>query len=36
MSLTKKDIGLGIEDEVDDLGWYDKRNWAEQEYLKKI
>ena len=32
----KKDIGLGIEDEVDDLGWYDKRNWAEQEYLKKI
>lgn len=34
--INKKDIGLGIEDEVDDLGWYDKRNWAEQEYLKKI
>ncbi|MFK2268120.1 sugar transferase [Bacteroides fragilis] len=33
--INKKDIGLGIEDEVDDLGWYDKRNWAEQEYLKK-
>ena len=32
--INKKDIG--IEDEVDDLGWYDKRNWAEQEYLKKI
>ena len=34
--INKKDIGLGIEDEVDDLGWYDKRNWAEQEYFKKI
>ena len=34
--INKKDIGLGIEDEVDDLGWYDKRNWAEQEYLRKI
>lgn len=30
--LNSKDIGNGIQHEVDDLEWYKKRKWAEEQY----
>ena len=33
--LFSKDIGNGLSNEVDDLGWYQKRKWAEEEFEKK-
>jgi lipopolysaccharide/colanic/teichoic acid biosynthesis glycosyltransferase len=33
--LSSKDIGNGLSNEVDDLGWYQKRKWAEEEFEKK-
>ena len=30
--LNSKDIGNGIKHEVDDLEWYKKRKWAEEQY----
>lgn len=32
--LSRKDIANGIQNEVDDLGWAEKRKWAEQEFEK--
>ncbi len=33
--LARKDIGNGIQNELDDLGWAERRKWAEQEYKRK-
>ncbi len=33
--ISRKDIGNGLQHEVDDLGWADKRKWAEQEFEKE-
>lgn len=33
--LARKDIGNGIQNELDDLGWANLRKWAEQEYELK-
>lgn len=33
--LSKKDVANGLQHEVDDLGWCEKRKWAEQEYINK-
>jgi Sugar transferases involved in lipopolysaccharide synthesis len=33
--LSRKDIGNGIQNELDDLGWAKRRKWAEQEYKLK-
>ncbi len=33
--LGAKDIGNGNQDEVDDLGWNQKKKWAEQEFELK-
>lgn len=33
--LSSKDIGNGLSHEVDDLGWYQKKKWAEEEFEKK-
>lgn len=33
--LSRKDIGNGIQNELDDLGWAERRKWAEQEYHTK-
>lgn len=33
--LARKDIGNGIQNELDDLGWANRRKWAEQEYELK-
>lgn len=30
--IKRKDIGNGLQNEVDDLGWAAKRKWAEQEF----
>lgn len=30
--LSRKDIGNGLQNEVDDLGWAERRKWAEQEF----
>ena len=30
--IKRKDIGNGLQNEVDDLGWAEKRKWAEQEF----
>ena len=30
--IHKKDVGNGIENEVDDLGWFEKKEFAEQEF----
>lgn len=30
--LARKDIGNGIQNELDDLGWAERRKWAEKEY----
>ena len=30
--IKSKDIGNGLQNEVDDLGWAEKRKWAEQEF----
>ncbi len=34
--LSAKDIGNGNQDEVDDLGWNQKKMWAEQEFELKF
>lgn len=34
--LGAKDIGNGNQDEVDDLGWSQKKKWAEQEFEKRF
>jgi len=34
--LGAKDIGNGNQDEVDDLGWNQKKKWAEQEFELKF
>jgi len=34
--LGAKDIGNGNQDEVDDLGWNEKKKWAEQEFELKF
>ena len=33
--LNRKDIGNGLQNEVDDLGWADKKKWAINEFEKK-
>ena len=33
--LSKKDVANDLQHEVDDLGWCEKRKWAEQEYINK-
>lgn len=33
--LARKDIGNGIQNELDDLGWAERRKWAEKEYELK-
>lgn len=33
--IARKDIGNGIQNELDDLGWAERRKWAEQEYELK-
>lgn len=33
--LGAKDIGNGLQNEVDDLGWWQKRKWAQEEFEKK-
>lgn len=33
--LSRKDIGNGVQNELDDLGWAEKRKWAEHEYESK-
>ena len=30
--IKRKDIGNGLQNEVDDLDWVEKRKWAEQEF----
>lgn len=32
--LERKNVGNGLEDEPDDLGWYKRRSWAIQEFEK--
>lgn len=32
--LGAKDIGNGLQNEVDDLGWWEKRKWAQEEFEK--
>lgn len=33
--LKRKDIGNGLQDEVDDLGWTEKKKWAEKALHEK-
>lgn len=33
--LKRKDVGNGLQNEVDDLGWADKKKWAEKEFEEK-
>ena len=33
--LNRKDIGNGLQHEVDDLGWAEKKTWAEKEFKRK-
>lgn len=33
--IARKDIGNGIQNELDDLGWAERRKWAEREYELK-
>lgn len=33
--VRKEDVGNGLQNEVDDLGWAEKRKWAEQEVEKQ-
>lgn len=33
--LNRKDIGNGLQNEVDDLGWAEKKQWAIEEFEKK-
>ena len=33
--FSRKDIGNGIQNEVDDLGWAEKKKWAEEEFERK-
>ena len=32
--LGAKDIGNGLQNEVDDLGWWERRKWAQEEFEK--
>lgn len=34
--LNRKDVGVGIDDEYDDLGWESKKEWAMKELENKI
>lgn len=34
--LNRKDIGNGLQNEVDDLGWAEKKQWAVEEFEKKL
>lgn len=33
--IRKKDIGNGLQHEVDDLGWSEKKEWATKEFVEK-
>lgn len=34
--LNRKDIGNGLQNEVDDLGWADKKQWAIEEFERNF
>lgn len=34
--LTRKNIGNGLQNEPDDLGWAEKKEWAEQEFERNF
>lgn len=34
--IKRKDVGNGLQNEVDDLGWAERKKWAEEEFEKNF